>query len=124
MQARICVHIASITQPKRKSFHLLVNYRPTTAACGVCQPITDRHHPFPGSSYGCTHLTFDVTVDDLILVEVGQTSEQLLCVVDYHTFLKGTVLVQQMRDRATWNKTDRGMQFIVASSKEPKGLAD
>lgn len=45
-------------------------------------------------SCGCEQLTFDVTVDDLILVEVGQTSEQLLCVVDYHTFFKGTILVQ------------------------------
>lgn len=45
-------------------------------------------------SCGCEQLTFDVTVDDLILVEVGQTSEQLFCVVDYHTFFKGTILVQ------------------------------
>lgn len=51
--------------------------------------------------------TFDVTVNDLILMEVGQTSEQLLCVVDYNTFLKGTVLVQQMRHRATWNENKR-----------------
>lgn len=38
-------------------------------------------------------LTFDVTVDDLVLVEVGETSQELFGVVDDHTLLKGTILI-------------------------------
>lgn len=66
-------------------------------------------------------LTFDVSVDDLVFVEVGQTSEQLLRVVYDHDFLKGSVLVKQMRHWAPWwqNKTK---DYTRRSERNGKGV--
>lgn len=50
-------------------------------------------------------------MDDLVFMEVGQASEQLLGIVDYHGFLKSTVLVQEMRYGATWEEAGRGDCF-------------
>lgn len=62
--------------------------------------------------YVCA-LTFDVSVDDLVLVEVGQASEQLLRVVDDHSLLEGSILVQEMGHTATWTqqREDQPMKY-------------
>lgn len=61
-------------------------------------------------------LTFDVSVDDLVLMQISQAAQQLVRVVDDNRLLEGPVLVQQVRYRATLEGRQYTSEFRTATN--------